>query len=137
MMVVDDKAYFDWTRLPVSPSLPAHVQFARGIDWTNTGLGPIQDWSVELRGMCNLIMASPHPSAMYWGKDHIAIYNEAYVLLAGQKHPALMGARYRDAWSEIWDALKAVVDNAFKNAQATMKDDDCLFILRNGCLEDT
>ncbi|ETI19826.1 hypothetical protein G647_08840 [Cladophialophora carrionii CBS 160.54] len=137
IMVVDDKAYFDWTRLPVSPSLPAHVQFARGVDWTNTSLGPIQDWSVELRGMCNLIMASPHPSAMYWGKDHIAIYNEAYVLLAGQKHPALMGARYRDAWSEIWDALEEVFDNAFKNAQATMKDDDCLFILRNGFLEET
>jgi PAS domain S-box-containing protein len=137
MMVVDDKAYFDWTRLPVSPSLPEHVQFARGIDWNKTSLGPIQDWSVELRGMCNLIMASPHPSAMYWGEDHIAIYNEAYVLLAGQKHPALMGARYRDAWSEIWDALEAVFDNAFKNAQATMKDDDCLFILRNGFLEET
>ncbi|KIW86788.1 uncharacterized protein Z519_12574 [Cladophialophora bantiana CBS 173.52] len=137
MVTVDEKGYFDWTRLPMSPSLPAHIRFARGIDWSATSLGPIQDWSVELRGMCNLIMASPHPSAMYWGPDHIAIYNEAYVLLAGQKHPALMGARYRDAWFEIWDALKGVFDNAFKNAQATMKDDDCLFIMRNGFLEET
>ncbi|EXJ66418.1 uncharacterized protein A1O5_10570 [Cladophialophora psammophila CBS 110553] len=137
MVTVDEKGYFDWTRLPMSPSLPAHIRFARGVDWSATSLGPIQDWSVELRGMCNLIMASPHPSAMYWGPDHIAIYNEAYVLLAGQKHPALMGARYRDAWFEIWDALKGVFDNAFKNAQATMKDDDCLFIMRNGFLEET
>ncbi len=137
MVVIDDKGYFDWTRLPASPSLPAHVQFARSIDWTNTSLGPIDNWSVELRGMCNLIMASPHPSAMYWGKDHIAIYNEAYVLLAGQKHPSLMGARYRDAWSEIWEALEEVFENAFKNAQATMKDDDCLFLFRNGFLEET
>ncbi|KAJ9616637.1 hypothetical protein H2200_000356 [Cladophialophora chaetospira] len=137
MIVIDDKRYFDWTRLPESPSLPAHVQFARGVDWTNTSLGPITDWSVELRGMCNLIMASPHPSAMYWGRDHIAIYNEAYILLAGQKHPTLMGARYRDAWSEIWGALEEVFDNAFKNAQATMKDDDCLFLMRNGFLEET
>ncbi|OAP64288.1 hypothetical protein AYL99_00260 [Fonsecaea erecta] len=137
LVTVDEKGYFDWTRLPVSPSLPMHIQFARGIDWAGTSLGPIQDWSVELRGMCNLIMASPHPSAMYWGPDHVAIYNEAYVLLAGQKHPTLMGARYRDAWPEIWDALKEVFDNAFKNAQATMKDDDCLFIMRNGFLEET
>lgn len=137
MIAVDHKGYFDWTRLPASPSLPVHVQFARGIDWSATSLGPINDWSIELRGMCNLIMASPHPAAMYWGTDHIAIYNEAYVLLAGQKHPALMGARYRDAWSEIWDALEQVFENAFKNAQATMKDDDCLFIVRNGFLEET
>lgn len=133
----DERAYFDWTRLPISSSLPAHVQFARGINWATTSLGPIEDWSVELRGMCNLIMASPHPSAMYWGRDHVAIYNEAYVLLAGQKHPSLMGSRYRDAWSEIWHALEDVFENAFKNAQATMKDDDCLFLLRNGFLEET
>ncbi|KIW31005.1 uncharacterized protein PV07_02690 [Cladophialophora immunda] len=137
LVAVNEKGYFDWTRLPMSPSLPMHIQFARGIDWGATSLGPIQDWSVELRGMCNLIMASPHPSAMYWGPEHIAIYNEAYVLLAGQKHPTLMGARYRDAWSEIWEALREVFDNAFKNAQATMKDDDCLFIMRNGFLEET
>lgn len=40
---------------------------------------------------------------MYWGDDLVAIYNEAYVMLAGQKHPQLMGMRYQDAWSEIWD----------------------------------
>lgn len=134
---IEDKACFDWTRLPISPSLPPHVQFARAVDWANTSLGPIENWSADLRGMCNLIMASPHPSAMYWGKDHIAIYNEAYVLLAGQKHPQLMGMRYRDAWAEIWDALEDVFDSAFKNAQATMKDDDCLFLMRNGFLEET
>lgn len=129
--------FFDWTRLPMSPSLPPHVQFARSIDWGATSLGSIDEWPVELRGMCNLIMASPHPSAMYWGREHVAIYNEAYVLLAGQKHPELMGSRYRDAWSEIWHALEDVFDNAFENAQATMKDDDCLFIFRNGFLEET
>lgn len=133
----DQQGFFDWTRLPLSPSLPPHVQFARSINWAGTSLGPIENWPVELRGMCNLIMASPHPSAMYWGRDHIAIYNEAYVLLAGQKHPELMGSRYRDAWSEIWHALEEVFDGAFENAQATMKDDDCLFLTRNGFLEET
>lgn len=36
---------------------------------------------------------------MYWGPDHVAIYNEAYILLAGQKHPALMGTSYKVAWA--------------------------------------
>ena len=51
--------------------------------------------------MCNLIMASPHPTAMYWGVEHVAICDEAYIALAGKKHPALMGRRFADAWSEI------------------------------------
>ena len=82
--------FFDWTRLPVSDSLPRHIQFARSVDWGKTALGPIDTWTPDLRQMCNLIMASPHPAAMYWGEDLVAIYNEAYVLLAGQKHPTLM-----------------------------------------------
>jgi len=81
---------FDWTRLPMSAALPRHIQFARSIDWAATPLGPIESWGFDLRAMCNLIMASPHPAAMYWGDEYIAIYNEAYILLAGQKHPALM-----------------------------------------------
>jgi hypothetical protein len=81
---------FDWTRLPLTPALPRHIQFARSIDWGATPLGPIETWTFDLRAMCNLIMGSPHPAAMYWGPEHIAIYNEAYILLAGQKHPDLM-----------------------------------------------
>ena len=123
--------YFDWTRLPNVSALPPHIQFARSIDWASGPLGPIEDWSPELRCMCNLIMASPHPAAMYWGEDLIAIYNEAYILLAGQKHPRLMGQKYRDAWSEIWDAIEPIFVNARETGQATMKDDDCLFIERS------
>lgn len=87
--------FFDWTRLPLSDTLPRHIQFARSVDWSSTPLGPIEFWPADLRQMCNLIMASPHPAAMYWGDDLVAIYNEAYVLLAGQKHPRLMGQSYR------------------------------------------
>ncbi|KAK5095892.1 hypothetical protein LTR70_003211 [Exophiala xenobiotica] len=137
MDYLTDKGFFDWTRLPVSPSLPDHIRFARGFDWSKTSLGPIEEWPADLRGMCNLIMASPHPAAMYWGPDYVAIYNEPYIMLAGNKHPGLMGSRYQDAWAEIWDAIVDVFEVAMTNAQATMKDDDCLFMLRNGFLEET
>ena len=89
--------------------------------------------------MCNLIMASPHPAAMYWGPDYIAIYNEAYIYLAGQKHPQLMGQSYREAWAEIWDNVKDVFHQATTTGESTMKEDDCLFIQRattDGSLEE-
>ncbi|KAF2868617.1 hypothetical protein BDV95DRAFT_500358 [Massariosphaeria phaeospora] len=132
-----EAGFFDWTRLPLSSSLPRHIQFARAIDWASTALGPIELWSNDLRAMCNLIMASPHPAAMYWGEELVAIYNEAYIGLAGQKHPALMGQSYKVAWAEIWDDVKEVFNNARLTGQATMKDDDCLFMKRNGFLEET
>ncbi|KAK8162198.1 hypothetical protein IWX90DRAFT_236824 [Phyllosticta citrichinensis] len=129
--------FIDWTRLTITSGLPKHIQFARSIDWASTPLGPIEYWSADLRNYANLVMASPHPAAMYWGDDLVAIYNEAYVLLAGQKHPRLMGQRYKDAWAEIWNEVKDVFVNAKLSGQATMKDDDCLFIRRNGFLEET
>ena len=51
------QGFFDWTRLPLSSSLPRHIQFARSVDWGATSLGPIDTWPPDLRGMCNLIMA--------------------------------------------------------------------------------
>lgn len=128
---------FDWTRLPISDAMPPHIRFARSIDWASTSLGPIGTWGPDLRQMCNLIMASPHPAAMYWGDDLIAIYNEAYIMLAGQKHPTLMGQSYSVAWAEIWDDVKDVFANAKLTGEATMKDDDGLFIKRNDYLEET
>ena len=48
-----------------------------------------------------------------------------------------MGQSYKIAWAEIWDEVKEVFSNARMTGQATMKDDDCLFVLRNGFLEET
>ena len=134
---VAEEASFDWTRIPVSDNMPRHIQFARSVDWGSTSLGPIETWASDLRQMCNLIMASPHPAAMYWGDEYVAIYNEAYILLAGQKHPQLMGQSYSEAWQEIWDDVKDVFANAKTTGEATMKDDDCLFMKRNDYLEET
>jgi hypothetical protein len=62
--VPSDAPFFDWTRLPVTESMPSHIRFARSVDWAATSLGPIETWNADLRQMCNLIMASPHPAAM-------------------------------------------------------------------------
>ncbi|KAG5944126.1 hypothetical protein E4U53_006928 [Claviceps sorghi] len=131
------KHFFDWTRLPLDDSLPEHIKFAKTRDWASTPLGPMADWPTDLRTMSSLVMATPHPAAMYWGPECVAIYNEAYISLAGQKHPQLMGSRYKDAWAEIWDEIKPVVENAWKSGQSTMKHDNRLFLKRDGFLEET
>lgn len=113
------------------------MQFARSVKWEDTPLGPMQDWPNELRIMSNMIMGSPNPAAMYWGPEYTAIYNEAYLDLAGNKHPKLMGQAYSEAWAEIWDGLKPIFDAAWNCGHATMKHDDRLFISRDGFLEET
>ncbi|KAI1459533.1 hypothetical protein F4805DRAFT_455697 [Annulohypoxylon moriforme] len=128
---------FDWTRIPITEDLPEHIQFARSRDWASTPLGPIEDWSSELRQMANLVMGSPNPVALYWGPEFTTIYNEAYVAVAGAKHPNLMGQSYKVAWGEIWPELQPILEIAWKSGQATMKNDDRLILRRNGFDEET
>ncbi|KAM0284260.1 hypothetical protein ACHAQH_002050 [Verticillium albo-atrum] len=127
---------FDWTRITLTPELNEHILFARNTDWGATSLGPIEYWSADLRAMANMVMGSPHPAAMYWGPEFVTIYNEAYIELAGQKHPSLMGARYADAWSEIWDDLQPIMQSAWDSGQSTLKNDNQLFIDRHGFVEE-
>lgn len=128
---------FDWTRIVDTSSMLPHLRFARSRNWAATPLGPIETWPADLRTMSNMVMGSPNPAAMYWGTEHTAIYNEAYLDLAGNKHPKLMGQSYTEAWAEIWDELKPVFDAAWNHGQAMMKQDDQLFLNRNGFLEET
>ncbi|KAI1464114.1 uncharacterized protein F4812DRAFT_463172 [Daldinia caldariorum] len=128
---------FDWTRIPFTDDLPDHIKFARSVDWAATPLGPIENWSSELRAMANLVMGSPNPAAMYWGPESTTMYNEAYVALAGAKHPKLMGQAYKDAWGELWPDLRPILESAWKSGQAILKNDDRLILRRNGFDEET
>jgi PAS domain S-box-containing protein len=131
------KPSFDWTRIPLSDSLPEHIRLARTTDWGATALGPIEDWPYELRAMANLVMGSPNPAALYWGPQFISLYNAAHIELAGQKHPGLMGRPYIEGWGEIWEEIEPVFRAACESGQATMKNDNHLFINRHGYLEET
>ncbi|RDA92890.1 hypothetical protein CP533_3880 [Ophiocordyceps camponoti-saundersi (nom. inval.)] len=131
------KSVFDWTRIPFSDNLPDHIKFAKSLDWASTPLGPLCEWSNDLRAMSNLIMGSPHPAAMYWGPELICIYNAAYIELAGRKHPSLMGMPYKEGWAEIWDEIEPIFKSAKEYGQAIMKHDNQLFLNRHDFLEET
>ncbi|KAL6786190.1 hypothetical protein J3E68DRAFT_219741 [Trichoderma sp. SZMC 28012] len=131
------RSTFDWTRIPYSDNLPEHIKLAKSVDWASTPLGPMSEWGYSLRAMANLVMGSPNPAAMYWGREYVSIYNAAYVALAGSKHPSLMGKRYADAWFEINEEFAPILKAAWDSGQATMKNDDQLFINRHGFLEET
>ncbi|EHK40433.1 hypothetical protein TRIATDRAFT_296396 [Trichoderma atroviride IMI 206040] len=131
------RSTFDWTRIPYNDNLPEHIKLAKSIDWGSTPLGPMSEWSYNLRGMTNLIMASPNPTAMYWGPEFVSFYNAAYVALAGSKHPNLMGQRYADGWHEIKDEFLPIFKTAWDSGQAIMKHDNQIFINRHGFLEET
>ena len=75
----------------------------RSFDWSSTALGPIQHWSQSLKTATGFLLLSPVPIVMLWGRDGHMIYNDAYSIFAGARHPALLGSKVREGWPEVAD----------------------------------
>jgi PAS domain S-box-containing protein len=72
-------------------------------DWSTTPLGPIANWSPTLKTSVALALRSPVPIVMLWGEDGTMIYNDAYAVFAGGRHPQLLGSKVREGWPEVAD----------------------------------
>ncbi len=75
----------------------------RDYGWSATSLGPIDGWPQSLRTVTGMLLLSPVPIVLLWGKDGIMIYNDAYSVFAGSRHPQLLGSKVREGWDEIAD----------------------------------
>jgi hypothetical protein len=72
------------------------------MDWTNS-LGDPAGWPSSLKIATALLLHSPVPMVMLWGVDGIMIYNDAYSVFAGGRHPRLLGSKVREGWPEVAD----------------------------------
>ncbi|OJD31560.1 uncharacterized protein BKCO1_4700055 [Diplodia corticola] len=127
---------YDWTCTPPPPNLVPHVQLIRGIDWAETPLGPIESWSPTLKFMCNLVMACPNPAIVFWGPKLNMIYNEAYIPIAGAKHPAMLGSPPWVSFEEAWDDFEPFVRNCEETGCGAMVENMLLFLNRGAGLQE-
>jgi hypothetical protein len=79
-------------------------------DWASTPLGSLEAWPQSLRTMAGFLVRSPVPIVMLWGPHGVMIYNDAYSVFAGGRHPRILGAKVREGWPEV----AAFNDNVMK-----------------------
>jgi len=120
---------------PVHPGEMAALIAAK--DWSLTPLGPMDKWSSSLRMMTRFLLANRFPLLLWWGPDHISIYNDAYRPILGTKHPRALGQPVRECWSEIWHILEPLIQSPFQGGPSTWSEDFELEIRRRGFLEET
>jgi PAS domain S-box-containing protein len=72
-------------------------------DWASTPLGPVREWPGCLKTATSLLLQSPVPIVMLWGQEGVMIYNDAYSVFAGGRHPELLGSNVREGWIEVAD----------------------------------
>jgi signal transduction histidine kinase/PleD family two-component response regulator len=105
-------------------------------DWSRTALGPIESWPQSLATTVSICLASRFPIQLWWGPELVIIYNDAYLPIAGAKHPDLLGKPGSEAFGEIWDIIAPMFAQVLRGGGATWSEDQLLFLDRNGYLEE-
>ncbi|VVP82523.1 Sensor histidine kinase RcsC [Pseudomonas fluorescens] len=107
----------------------------RAFDWSGTELGKIDSWSRSLSSSVQLMLASPLPMVMLWGRAGYMIYNDAYSQFAGGRHPYLLGSPVELGWPEVAEFNRHVVDTCLAGGTLSYRN-KVLVLLRDGVPED-
>jgi PAS domain S-box-containing protein len=107
----------------------------RAFDWGKTSLGPISLWPQSLRTAVDVVLQSPVPLVMLWGPEGVMIYNDAYAVFAGGRHPGLLGSPVLEGWPEVAAFNANVMDKGLKGETLSFQDKH-LVLYRNGHPED-
>jgi PAS domain S-box-containing protein len=99
-------------------------------NWETTSLGSIDSWPQSLKSAVNIALQTPVPVVLLWNEDGVMIYNDAYSIFAGQRHPFLLGSKVVDGWPEIADFNRNVLGKGLKGQKLSYKDQQ-LVLYRN------
>ncbi|NEX62575.1 hybrid sensor histidine kinase/response regulator [Noviherbaspirillum galbum] len=108
----------------------------RELDWTSSPLGHPADWPPALRTAVGMMIHSNFPMFVAWGPDLGFLYNDAYSEILGEKHPAALGRRFYDIWSEIWHDINPLIERAM-SGQSSFRENLPLLMHRHGYDEAT
>ena len=123
------------------PFIPDHGEMARliiGHDWTQTSLGHPENWPQSLKTTLSILINSKFPTVLFWGKDLICFYNDAFRPSLGVegKHPWSLGKRGEEMWSEIWPIIKPWLDQVLSGGESIWMENQLVPFYRNGQIED-
>ncbi|MEG3126101.1 PAS domain-containing protein [Sphingomonas sp. GB1N7] len=106
----------------------------RDFDWSATSIGPIADWPQSLRTATALLLRSPVAIVMLWSDHGYMIYNDAYSVFAGGRHPQLLGSKVLEGWPEVADFNAHVMAVGLGGGTLAYKDQE-LTLHRHGAAE--
>jgi hypothetical protein len=114
-----------------------HIIFFKTTDWAGSLLGPLESWSLSLRLYALQLFSDSRPACLYMGPGRVAVYNAAFVPLAGATHPSLMGSRFDDIYPAIASAFSPVFSGANCSKKAVDVVEIPLTVARNCAKEET
>jgi diguanylate cyclase (GGDEF)-like protein/PAS domain S-box-containing protein len=108
----------------------------QALDWSTTPLGSPDTWPQSLVSTVSICLSTRLPIAVYWGPDYILLYNDAWIPLEGDRHPAALGRPVREVRPEIWEFLGPSFERAFHHGEAISAERQFFASSRHGYVEE-
>lgn len=107
-------------------------------DWSQTSLGHHEDWPQSLKTTLSILINSKFPTVLFWGKDLICFYNDAFRPSLGieGKHPWSLGKRGEEMWADIWPIIKPWLNQVLSGGESIWMENQLVPFYRNGHIED-
>ncbi|HET9652487.1 MAG TPA: GAF domain-containing protein, partial [Usitatibacter sp.] len=94
-------------------------------------------WPQSLRIAVGICLNSRFPMFVWWGRELVNIYNDAYVPMLGPRHPDALGKPAPEVWDEIWDVVGPQAVAVMERGEATYNERAQLTLERHGYPEET
>ena len=104
-------------------------------DWSAAPIGPIIGWDPTIRSTVRLMLSMALPVCLLVGRDGIMIYNDAYIEVAGARHPSSLGSSVFASWPEVADFNRDVIDSVLSGKSLAFENQHFIFH-RNGTPEE-
>ena len=115
----------------IFPATSDMGRMCREMDWAATPLGPVDRWPQSLKTAAAMAVRQGIPQAVCWGPDLLQIYNDAYRVILGDKHPAALGKPVLWTWAEIERDIKPLFERVM-NGETVYFEDLPLQVVRFG-----
>jgi serine phosphatase RsbU (regulator of sigma subunit) len=106
------------------------------VDWSAGPLGAPELWPPALRSALLVVLNTRFPAVIFWSPELVTLYNEAYLPLIVDKHPAGLGVPAVAVFPEIWDTIGPMLADVAGGAGANWVEDQRLLMDRRGFPEE-
>jgi PAS domain S-box-containing protein len=110
-------------------------ELIRSHDWSKTSLGPMEQWPHTLLTGLAIMLESPFPQFICWGRELTMLYNDAYLDVLSKQHPAL-GKSLLEVCPQAREILGPMIEKAFAGESVIMENVQ-VTLMRHGYPEQT
>ncbi|WP_378956798.1 GAF domain-containing protein [Pelosinus sp. sgz500959] len=101
-------------------------------NWSNTALGPIDSWPKILKNYLQMILELPTAAIIFWGEDHMQIYNDGYAQIMGSLHPGNLGATFQQCWPNEYETIHPWMHRVLDNGETVKVEKMLIPLFRHG-----